>query len=103
MFYLNLRQQGNVLYAHLEGNLCHKTASATYKAERSENKVCENCDDKVERKTKCSKLRKMDLDGKYALLSAKIEMKKNGGNFLLCNMKKSLKEGLIGFHFKIMN
>ncbi len=28
------------------------TASATYKAERSENKVCENCDDKVERKTK---------------------------------------------------
>lgn len=99
MFYLNLRQQGNVLYAHLEGNLCHKTVHQIeyylipYLAKNKIKSLC--CD--------CSKLRKMDLDGKYALLSAKIEMKKNGGNFLLCNMKKSLKEGLIGFHFKIMN
>lgn len=99
MFYLHLKKQGSTLYAHLEGNL---TKRQTHQINDylipyiKRNQIKSLCCD-------CSKLKKMDLEGKYALLNTKIELKKQKGNFLLCNMAKPLKEGLLGFHFKIMN
>ena len=99
MLYVNLTRQDDILYAHLEGKLTRKE---TYKIEQylipyiKKNKIkCLCCD--------CLKLKKMDIDGKYALLNVKVQLKKQQGNFLLCNMSKQMKEGLIGFHFKILN
>lgn len=99
MFLIHLKQSGDILYASLEGNLNKR---ATYKIDEylipyvKKNAIKSLwCD--------CSKLKKMDLEGKYALLNTKITLKKQKGNFLICNMNKDLKEGLIGFHFKIMN
>ncbi len=99
MFYLHLKQQGNTLYAHLEGNLNHRETHVfnNYLIPYIEkNKIKSLCCD-------CSKLKKIDTDGKYALLNTKIELKKQQGNFLLCNMSKKMKEDLIGFHFRIFN
>ncbi len=99
MFYINFKQKGDILYAHLEGRL---TKYETHQIENylipyiKRNNVKSLCCD-------CSKLKKLDLDGKYALLNTKITMKNCKGNFLLCNMSKKLKNELIGFHFKIMN
>lgn len=99
MFYLHLKQQGSTLYARLEGKLCKHDI---FQIEDylipylEKNKIKSLCCD-------CSKLKKIDFEGKYALLNTKIQMKKQNGSFLLCNMKKSLKESLVGFHFKIMN
>ncbi len=99
MFFMQLKKQGDILYAHLEGNLSfHETHQIEHYLipylQRNNIKSL-YCD--------CSKLKKIDIDGKYALLNIKIQMKKQKGNFLLCNMKKSMKEGLIGFHFKVRN
>ena len=99
MFCIHLKKQGDILYTQLVGNLTKRKIHQIndylipYIKQNNIRSVC--CD--------CSKLKKMDLEGKYALLNIKIELKKQKGNFLLCNMAKSLKEGLIGFHFKIMN
>ncbi len=99
MFFIDIRKEGSTLYAHLEGRLTKRHTHQIedylipYIIKNDIKKLC--CD--------CSKLKKVDLEGKYALLNTKIQMKKQHGNFLLCNMKKSIKESLLGYHFKIVN
>jgi len=96
---LNLEYQEDTLYARLEGKL---TKKETYKLEHyiipyiKNNKIKHFiCD--------CKKLRKIDVEGKYALLKTKIVLKKQKGNLLLCDVKKNIKEDLIGYRMRIQN
>ncbi len=97
MFYIHLKKQGNCLYVRLDGKL---VKTETFQIEDflipyiKKNQIKNLFFD-------CKNLKKLDLDGKYALLNTKIKMKEQKGSFLLCNMTKAMKEGLVGFHFKI--
>ena len=97
MLILNLDVQGENLYARLVGKL---TKKETYKfhhciipyiqKEKIKNFICD-----------CKELSKIDSEGKYALLKTKITMKKQKGNFLLCDVKDDIKKSLIGYRMRI--
>ena len=97
MLILNLDVQGENLYARLVGKL---TKKETYKfhhyiipyiqKEKIKNFICD-----------CKGLSKVDSEGKYALLKTKITMKKQKGNFLLCDVKDDIKKSLIGYRMRI--
>lgn len=50
----------------------------------------------------CKKLKKIDYEGKYALLKTKIVLKKQQGKMTLFDVKESIKKGLIGYHMHVL-
>lgn len=98
MLILNLDYEENNLYARLEGKL---TKRETYKLDHyvipfiKQNKVNNFiCD--------CKKLKKVDVEGRYALLKTKIVLKKQKGTLILKNVKEDIKKDLIGFRMRIL-
>ena len=97
MLILQIEERKENLYAKLEGKLTRKE---TYQVEhylipyivknKVKNFVCD-----------CKKLKKIDIDGKYALLKTKVVLKKQKGEFLLCDVKESIKKELIGYRMRI--
>lgn len=97
MLILQIEERKESLYAKLEGKLTRKE---TYQVEqylipyivknKVKNFVCD-----------CKKLKKIDIDGKYALLKTKVVLKKQKGEFLLCDVKESIKKELIGYRMRI--
>lgn len=88
MLILQIEEKKENLYAKLEGKLTRKE---TYQVEqylipyivknKVKNFVCD-----------CKKLKKIDIDGKYALLKTKVVLKKQKGNFFYVMLKKVLKK-----------
>ena len=97
MLILQIEEKKENLYAKLEGKLTRKE---TYQVEHYlipyivknnvKNFVCD-----------CKKLKKIDIDGKYALLKTQVVLKKQKGEFLLCDVKESIKKELIGYRMRI--
>lgn len=97
MLILQIEEKKDNLYAKLEGKLTRKE---TYQLEhylipyivknKVKNFVCD-----------CKKLKRIDTEGKYALLKTKIILKKQKGNFLLCDVKDEIKKELIGYRMRI--
>ena len=97
MLILQMEEKKDHLYATLEGSL---TCKETYQLEHYLIPYM------IKRKTKslvcdCKKLKKIDFDGKYALLKTKVVLKKQKGEFLLCDVKESIKKELIGYRMRI--
>ncbi len=97
MLILQIEERKENLYAKLEGKLTRKETHQVldylipYIVKNNvKNFVCD-----------CKKLKKIDLDGKYALLKTKVVLKKQKGNFLLCDVKESIKKELIGYRMRI--
>ena len=97
MLILNIETQRENLYARLEGELTRKE---TYQLEHyvipyiKKNKIKNFiCD--------CKDLRKIDLEGKHALLKTKVVLKKQKGTFLLCDVKENIKKELLGYRMRI--
>ena len=94
MLILQIEERKESLYAKLEGKLTRKE---TYQVEHYlipyivkinvKNFVCD-----------CKKLKKIDIDGKY---KTKVVLKKQKGEFLLCDVKESIKKELIGYRMRI--
>ena len=88
MLILQIEEKKENLYAKLEGKLTRKE---TYQVEqylipyivknKVKNFVCD-----------CKKLKKIDIDGKYALLKTKVKKKKQRVNFFYAMLKKVLKK-----------
>ena len=98
MLILQMKEKEDHLYAKLEGKL---TKKESYQLEhylipymqkkKTKHLICD-----------CKKLKKIDFEGKYALLKAKVTLKKHGGTFLLYDVKDSLKKELIGYRMRIL-
>ena len=97
MLILNLEQKEECLYARLVGSLTKNTTYKVYQYVipymKQRNIKSFLCD--------CTKLRKIDFDGKGALLKIKLLLKKEKKEFLLCNVKEQIKEELIGYRMRI--
>ena len=97
MLRLNLSLEGQTLYAELKGKL---TKKETYKFHhyvipylQRENIKHFICD--------CKELKKVDSEGRYVLLKTKITLQKQQGTLLLCDVKKDIKNSLIGYRMRI--
>lgn len=49
----------------------------------------------------CSGLKHIDYDGKYVLLKTKLVLRKQKGHMLLCDVKASVKNELLGYRMRI--
>ena len=94
---LNLEVKDNNLYATLVGKLTRKE---TYKLEEYiipyiEGGKVKNfyCD--------CSRLKKMDAEGRFSLFRVKVLLKRQKGSLILVDVKKDLKEKLVGYRMRI--
>ena len=94
---LSQKKEQDRLFLSMNGNL---TKRETYKIEdyiipmlKKEKIKQVICD--------CSSLKKIDFDGKYTLLKTKLILKKQKGTLLLCDVKKSIKNELIGYRMRI--
>ncbi len=99
MLILNLEQKNEFLHARLVGTLTSKTAYKMYqyvipymKQNQIKHFICD-----------CKNLRKIDFDGKGALLRVKLVLKHQKGTLLLCNLKEELKKELIGYRMRIQS
>lgn len=97
MLSLNLEVKDNNLYATLVGKLTRKE---TYKLEEYiipyiEGGKVKNfyCD--------CSRLKKMDAEGRFSLFRLKVLLKRQKGSLILVDVKKDLKEKLVGYRMRI--
>lgn len=97
MLLLNLDRRDDVLHVTISGNL---TKRSTYKIDHymipyiQEYQIKQVlCD--------CKKLKKVDYDGKYALLKTKIILKEQQGKMILFDVKKSIKKSLIGYRMHV--
>ena len=98
MLMLRIEHKDDTLYASLSGKL---TKDSTYKLEHyiipyiKKNQIKSMiCD--------CKNLKKIDFEGKYALLKTKMVLKEQQGKLLLCDVKKNIKQGLIGYRMRIL-
>ncbi len=99
MLILNLEQKEDALHARLVGSLTKKSTYKMYqyvipymKQNNIRHFICD-----------CTHLRRVDFDGKGALLRIKLLLKKQKGNFLLCNVKERIKEELIDYRMRIQS
>ena len=99
MLILNLEQKEECLHARLVGSLTKNTTYKVYqyvipymKQKNIKSFICD-----------CKSLRRIDFDGKGALLKIKLYLKKQKGNFLLCNVKDTMKQELIGYRMRIQS
>ena len=97
MLSLNLEVKDNNLYATLVGKLTRKE---TYKLEEYiipyiEGGKVKNfyCD--------CSRLKKRDAEGRFSLFRVKVLLKRQKGSLILVDVKKDLKEKLVGYRMRI--
>ena len=97
MLSLNLEYKEENLYAKLVGKLTRKE---TYKLEgyiipylklgKVKNFYCN-----------CEKLKKMDAEGRFSLFRVKVLLKRQKGSLILVDVKKDLKEKLVGYRMRI--
>ncbi len=99
MLILNLEEKETGLYARLVGTLNKRSTYKVYqyiipymKQKKIKNFTCD-----------CSHLRKIDFEGKSALLKMKLVLKDQKGSLLLCNVKEELKKELIGYRMRIQS
>ncbi len=98
MLILNLEYRKDGLYAKLIGSLTKHSTYKFYqyvipymKKEEVKTFVCD-----------CTHLRKIDFEGKSALLKTKLVLKDQKGKFLLCHVKENLKKELVGYRMRIL-
>ena len=97
MLILNLECQEDTLIANMRGKLTKKEAYKIehyvipfIKKQKIKHFVCD-----------CTKLTKMDSEGRYVLLKTKYTLKKQKGNFLLLGVKECLKKDLLKYRMRI--
>ena len=97
MLSLNLEYKEENLYAKLVGKLTRKE---TYKLEEYIIPYIE--DGKVKNfYCDCSRLKKMDAEGRFSLFRVKVLLKRQKGSLILVDVKKDLKEKLVGYRMRI--
>ena len=97
MLSLNLEVKDNNLYATLVGKLTRKE---TYKLEEYIIPYIEG--GKVKNfYCNCSRLKKMDAEGRFSLFRVKVLLKRQKGSLILVDVKKDLKEKLVGYRMRI--
>ncbi len=97
MLILTMEQKDDILHATMVGKL---TKNTTYKLEhymipyiqkyRIKKLLCD-----------CKRLKKIDYEGKYALLKTKLVLKKQQGKMTLFDVKESIRKSLIGYRMHV--
>lgn len=97
MLLLNLEQRDDTLHVIISGNL---TKRNIYQLEYYMIPYIQKyqikqllCD--------CKKLKKIDYEGKYALLKTKMILKEQHGKMVLFDVKESIKNSLIGYRMHV--
>lgn len=97
MLMLSLNRKEDVLHVTMCGKL---TKSSSYKLEHYMIPYIQKYQIK-ELLCNCKNLKKIDYEGKYALLKTKIVLKKQQGKMTLFDVKDSIKKGLIGYRMHV--